>query len=430
MRKITRIEGMTPCFPKRKRVCAYARVSSGNDAMLHSLSAQVSYYSALIQKNPEWAYVGVYADEAVTGTKDSRAEFSRMLGDCRAGHIDMVITKSISRFARNTVTLLKTVRELKALGIGVRFEEQSIDTLTADGELMLTILASYAQEESRSASENCLWRIRERFERGEPVGLFTMFGYRYFEGRLVICEEEAKIVRMIFADYLSGMGSKKIADKLRAMNVPTVFGGVWTADRVAALIKNEKFTGNSLLQKAYTVDHLSKLRRINRGEMPKYYAENTHPAIIDMETFKRAQAIMESRRVSDMEYLARYPFSSKVVCAACGKSYKRKITHGIAAWQCSTYLNEGAHVCPSVKIRESVLQGKAAEALGTDGFDADAFEERVEKVIVPEACRLVFVMKDGSEVALVWKPPSRRESWTKEMRLAARERRLAVIGNA
>jgi DNA invertase Pin-like site-specific DNA recombinase len=194
--------------------------------MLHSLSAQVSYYSALIQRTPEWVFAGVYADEAVTGTKDSRTEFGRMLEDCRAGKIDAVITKSISRFARNTVTLLETVRELKALGIGVYFEEQGIDTLSADGELMLTILASYAQEESRSASENCLWRIRERFKRGEPVGLFTMFGYRYIEGRLAICEEEAKVVRMIFADYLSGMGCKKITDKLRTMNVPTVFGGI------------------------------------------------------------------------------------------------------------------------------------------------------------------------------------------------------------
>jgi DNA invertase Pin-like site-specific DNA recombinase len=430
MRKIRRVDGALPSLPARKRVCAYARVSDGKDAMLHSLSAQVSHYSALIQGNPAWEYVGVYADEAVTGTKGSRAEFCRMIGDCRAGEIDLIITKSISRFARNTVTLLEAVRELKALGIGVRFEEQDIDTLTADGELMLTILASYAQEESRSASENCLWRLRRRLEAGESVGFYSMFGYRYDGGKMAICENEAEVVRMVFSDYLAGMGTKRIADKLKAIGVPTANGGKWDAGRVAALIKNEKFTGNSLMQKAYTVDHLSKLRRLNRGEMPKYRTEGTHPAIIDDATFERAQAIMESRRRPDMEYLSRYPFSSKIVCAACGKFYKRMVTHGIPAWQCSTYLREGATCCPSVKIREDILMGKAAEALGLGSFDETVFKERVGRIVVPGAYRLIFRMKDGCEAELAWERRSRRESWTDEMRLAARRRRLAVMGDA
>jgi hypothetical protein len=159
------------------------------------------------------------------------------------------------------------------------------------------------------------------------------------------------------------------------------------------------------------------------------YAKGTHPAIIDQETFDKAQAIMESRRVPDMSYLSRYPFSSKVVCAACGKFYKRKITHGIAAWQCSTYLNEGADACPSVKIHERVIMEKAAEALGLEAFDEDIFTERVERIVVPEDHRLVFVMKDGRKVETVWEPRSRRESWTEEMREAARQRRLEMIRN-
>ena len=172
-----------PQIPKALRVAAYARVSSGKDAMLHSLSAQVDFYSTYIRHHPGWEYVGVYADEAKTGTKDSRENFQRLLADCRAGIIDRVLTKSVSRFARNTVTLLETVRELKSLGISVYFEEQNIDTATADGELMLTILAGFAEEESLSASENQKWRVRRNFEGGKPWRYF-MLGYRNQDGKL------------------------------------------------------------------------------------------------------------------------------------------------------------------------------------------------------------------------------------------------------
>ena len=191
---------------KRKRVAAYARVSSGKDAMLHSLAAQVNYYSELIQRNPEWEYAGVYADEGLTGTKENRAEFQRMLRDCRDGKIDRILCKSISRFARNTVTLLETVRILKEMGISVYFEEQRIDTLSGDGELMLTILASFAQEESRSVSENCKWRVRKKFEQGISTG-FRMYGYDVQNGSFTIQPEEAEVVRRIFRMYLDSMAS-------------------------------------------------------------------------------------------------------------------------------------------------------------------------------------------------------------------------------
>lgn len=204
-RTVTQIQFPTP-MPKARQVAAYARVSSDKDAMLHSLAAQVDYYSTYIRHHPGWAYVGVYADEAKTGTRDSRENFQRKLADCRAGKIDHIITKSASRFSRNTVTLLETVRELKELGISVYFEEQSIDTATADGELMLSILASYAQEESLSASENQKWRVRRNFEQGIPWRFF-MLGYRGENGKLVVVPEEADIVRGIFRDYLDGKGT-------------------------------------------------------------------------------------------------------------------------------------------------------------------------------------------------------------------------------
>jgi len=198
---------------RRKNVCAYARVSSGKDAMLHSLSAQVSYYQKFIGSNPEWMFCGVYADEALSGTKDNREQFQAMLAECRAGNIDLVVTKSISRFARNTVTLLSAVRELKLLGVDVFFEEQNIHSMSGDGELMLTILASYAQEESRSVSENQKWRVQANFKEGKPWNC-KVLGYRYDGEKFVVHPAEAEIVRFIFQSYLDGLGRQSIANIL------------------------------------------------------------------------------------------------------------------------------------------------------------------------------------------------------------------------
>jgi DNA invertase Pin-like site-specific DNA recombinase len=347
-------------MPTLKRVCAYARVSSGKDAMLHSLAAQVSYYSDFIQHHPEWQYAGVYADEALTGTKGSRPEFVRLIDDCKSGLIDLVITKSISRFARNTVDLLNTVRELKELGVDVYFEEQNIHTRSGDGELMLTILASYAQEESRSASENCLWRIRERFKKGEPVGFFTMFGYRFVNDEMVVYEEEAVIVRMIFDDYISGLGGRKIAMKLREMNVPTVFGGKWSADRVAALIKNEKFTGDSLLQKGFTVDFLTKKQKVNEGEVPHYYVQNSHPAIILPDEFDAVQSEIERRKQTASPCRCGSPFSGKIICGECGGIFGSKVWHSTdeyrrTIWRCNEKY-KGESKCGTPHVTEDEVK--------------------------------------------------------------------------
>lgn len=250
------------------KVAAYSRVSSGKDAMLHSLSAQVSYYSNLIQNHDGWLYCGVYADEAVTGTKENRAEFQRLMDDCRKGKIDLIITKSISRFSRNTVTLLNTIRELKLLGIGVVFEEQNINTLSADGELMLTILASYAQEESLSVSENCKWRIRSDFKRGVlPMFVQNIYGYeRTADGGLKIIPEEAELVKRIFSMYLDGLGILKIAKILTEECAPSNSNGKWSEKKVRYILSNEKYAGDLLLQKSFCTDHLTKHRKKNCGE--------------------------------------------------------------------------------------------------------------------------------------------------------------------
>ncbi len=424
-RTITKLTPTVPLLPARLKVAAYARVSCEKDAMLHSLAAQVSYYSNLIQQNPDWEYTGVYADEALSGTKDNRPEFMRILSDCRMGKIDLIITKSISRFARNTVTLLETVRALKSLGVDVFFEEQNIHTTSGDGELMLTILASFAQEESRSVSENCKWRIRRNFENGQMWGLCGMFGYRIMHGRIEIDPEQAEVVRMIFQDYISGMGGTLIAKKLRELKIPMMHGGTWGADNVTEVIKNEKYTGSALFQKHFIKDHLTKNLVSNRGELPKYYTEGTHPAIIDRDTFDKAQAIMDSRRKrykTKNTSQNRYPSSGIVRCGNCGKNYKRKITSGKAFWQCSTYLKEGKSVCPAKQIPENILYTISAEVLGIAEFDAEIFMNKIAEIEVPEYNCLVFVFRDGQTVKKAWQDRSRRESWTEEMRELARKK--------
>lgn len=412
-----------PQMPKKKQVAAYARVSSGKDAMLHSLSAQVSHYSALIQRNPEWSYAGVYADEACTGTKDNRDGFQSLLADCRAGKIDIVLTKSISRFARNTVTLLDTIRELKALGIDVFFEEQNIHSMSGDGELLLTILASYAQEESLSVSENCKWRIRNKFKDGIPTTT-VMNGYHISHGKITVIPHEAEVVRMIFHDYIGGMGRDAISRKLNRLGIPAKHGGIWYEAGIQAVLQNEKYVGDLLLQKYYCENHLTKKMKRNRGELDQYYIPDNHEPIIDKATFDRVQELIKERaaKYHPQAYQpTAYPFSGMIVCGNCGLHYIHKTAHGIVYWNCSTTQRRGADICQTQKIPEDILKDITASVLGLEQFDETVFKTRIATIRVPAFNRLVFVFKDGSEVERTWQYRSRRESWTDEMRKQAAE---------
>ena len=403
-----------PRMPKPLRVAAYARVSSGKDAMLHSLAAQVDHYSTYIRHHHGWEYVGVYADEAKTGTRDSRENFQRMLTDCRAGKIDHIITKSISRFSRNTVTLLETVRELKELGISVYFEEQSIDTATADGELMLSILASYAQEESLSASENQKWRVKRNFEEGIPWRFF-MLGYRRENGKLTVIPEEAEIVRSIFDDYLAGKGVTAIAKRLNESGYATQSGCVFHKSAVERILRNYAYTGNLLLQTKFRENHLTKITRKNQGELPRYHASDTHEAIIPLETFNAVQA--EIRRRKEKYAPAKpqqpSPFTGLITCAICGKHYRRKTTATGPVWICSTYNSYGKSYCPSKAIPEEKLMQTAAQVGHTGEITA---------ITAHNDNLLEFTLKDGTNAVKRWQDRSRAESWTAEMRRAAGEK--------
>ena len=296
MREVTKVMPLIPELERKKRVAAYARVSLDSERLMHSLSAQVSYYSAYIQKNPHWIYAGVYADEGISGTQtQKRDEFNRLMKDCEDGKIDIILVKSISRFARNTVDLLSAVRHLKALGIEVIFEKENINSMSNDGELMLSILASFAQEESRSISENVKWGTRKRFEKGIPNGRVRGFGYKWENDTLVIVQEEAETVKRIYAEFINGKVPRAIAKGLNDNGITTRMGYKWSDFGIRTILQNITYTGNMLLQKVFVDDPITKHRKINRGELPRYFVENTHAAIISKDIFDKAQAEFEKR---------------------------------------------------------------------------------------------------------------------------------------
>lgn len=410
--KVTQI----PKLQRKKRVAAYARVSSGKDAMLHSLSAQVSYYNDLIQKEDGWEFAGVYSDEAITGTKEERPGFQQMLEDSRNGKIDMILTKSISRFARNTVTLLETVRMLKALEVDVFFEEQNIHTMSADGELMLTILASYAQEESRSASENQKWRIKKNFEEGMPWN-GRMLGYRMRDGQYYIIPEEAEIVRRIYREYLDGLGPNRIAAGLTEDGIPTAMNGqIWCPQTIAKMLRNYCYTGNLLLQTTFCENHITKRMLKNTGQRPRYLAEDTHEAIIPIETWNAAQAEIQRRSEQHTFVPPSKPsffYTGLIQCAKCGKNYRRKTTATRIVWICSTFNTRGKKYCASKQIPESTLDSLVAE-ITKNPTD-------IQKIIADDGNTLHFHLADGSVVTRIWADRSRAESWTAEKRESARQ---------
>ena len=392
---------------KRKRVCAYARVSSGKDEMLHSLSAQISYYSEYIQFCNEWEYAGVYADSAMTGTKDSRPEFQRMLTECKNGKIDMIITKSISRFARNTVTLLETVRELKNLGVDVWFEKENIHSISGDGELMLTILASFAQEESRSVSENCKWRTRHNYEEGIPNG-FTLYGYDIKDRTMTVNEKQAEVVRRIFTMYTNGSGSKKICNALNEEGILSPNGHQWSEGRIIDILKNEKYIGDLLLQKYYSENHISKRTLLNDGRLKRYYVTDNHEPIIDRKTFEMAQRIMEEKEMAHPHIKAYdYQFKDMVFCGECGAKFARKKVHtGTVSehfvWKCRTYTHKGKKYCDNKQIPDKTLITLS-----------ENIDKEITKIIIYSDNVVCFRPADGSEVTKDWKIDRK---WSDEMK--------------
>lgn len=365
-------------YSDRLRVCAYCRVSTGDEEQKNSYESQLKYYREKINSNSNWCFVNIYADEAITGTLDyKRDDFMRMIADCMGGKIDLILTKSISRFARNTLDTLKYVRMLKEKNIAVYFEEEGINTLEMAGELLLTILSSMAQQESENISTHVKLGLKMKMERGELVGFNNCLGYRYDykTGIMTIVEQEAEIVRYIFTRYCEGAGTTIIARELTEHGYkPPKSDKKWHDSTVRGIIKNEKYRGDVLMRKSYTTDPISHKRVVNMGEEDQYYIEEHHKPIIPVDVFERAQEILNSRRVNKTtgrkgsNFSRKFTFSSMIYCGSCGEHYVRrnlyKDTHNTQkAWQCVKHVKLGKKYCTESKfIKEEIIEDCFVEA--------------------------------------------------------------------
>lgn len=353
----------TPPILYRKRVAAYARVSVIE--LENSLSAQMEYYRKVIECNPEWKFAGIYADNGISGTSTKRPEFKRLIKDCEAGLIDIILVKSISRFARNTVDTLNTIRHLIDLSVEVRFERERINTLSGDGELLLTLLASYAQEESDSISRNVKWAIRKRFKEGVQNGVRAPFAYRWDGEKYLAIPEKAEIVKEIFRRYIAGESAYRIANSLAKREIKGQAGLPIEQSTIKEVLSSRSYTGVQVLQKSFREGHK---RRKNKGELPMYVVSDMYEPIISDEDFDRAQEIREER-ASLLPEKTQNPLRGKVKCGMCGRALSRK-----NKWFCNSQLHKGKG-CSLIPVELGV------------------FDETAEKIVV----RNDYILTDGKK---------------------------------
>ena len=391
----------------RLRVAAYCRVSTDEEEQESSYEAQIGYYTEKIKNKPEWTLAGIFADEGISGTQaKKRPEFLKMIKLCRQRKIDLILTKSLSRFARNTVDSLNYIRELKALGIAVIFEKENINTLTAESEMLTTIMSCFAQAESESISKNVAWGIRQSFKNGNvPMRYGSLLGYRKgTDGKPEIIPEEAEIVREIFRSYLDGMSLAQIADSLNSRGITTkLSGAVWKGANVQNVLKNEKYTGDALLQKTFITDCITKKSRKNNGELPMYLVKNHHDPIISRTDFNRVQEEMArrsaKRKIADKlskteqgKYSAKYALSELLVCGECGEHYRRVTwtAKGFKEikWRCISRIQYGKKKCHnSPTVDEQALHNAIVSSINefADVKDdvAKVLRESISEVLDP-----------------------------------------------
>lgn len=418
------------------RVCAYCRVSTDSDEQATSYEAQVEHYTTFIQRNAEWEFAGIFADDGISGTNTKkREEFNRMIEECMAGHIDMIITKSISRFARNTLDCLQYIRELKDKNIPVFFEKENINTMDSKGEVLLTIMASLAQQESESLSKNVKMGLQFRYQNGEvQVNHNRFLGYTKDEnGHLIIEPKEAEVVKRIYREYLEGSSLKQIGVGLEADGILTAAKKTkWRPETLKKILQNEKYIGDALLQKTYTVDFLTKKRVKNNGIVPQYYVENSHEAIIPRDLYMQVQEEMVRRanlhsgaNRKKRVYSSKYALSSIVYCPKCGDIYRRIAWNNRGrqsiVWRCVTRVEHGPQCCDAPTVQETELQEAVVRAINqalgskdsilenleqnieavlseTDNSDTDIIDEKL-RALQKELLKLANAKKDYTEVA-------------------------------
>ena len=380
---------------KKLNVTFYARVSTDSDEQEESYERQKEVFEKTIKARSDWNYVEGYADQGLTGTdSDRRVEFQRMIKDCQAGKIDKILVKSVARFARNVVDTLSYIRLLKDLGISVYFELQNIDTLTPNGEILITILAALAEQESRTMSHNIKWAYQKRFKEGQVLINSMMLGYKKEGKNYVIDEEEANIVRLIFRRYVAGYTARQIAEEINNLGVTTRQGNLFYASNILNILGNEKYTGNAYLGKTFKPDVLSKKRIKNEGQAVMYYVKNSHPAIITQELFEMAQMqrkvrneLRSSFSTGKGRYSSKYPFSGLLVCGKCGskfRRYGRRLANGyVYTWLCVEHQKDKTH-CDMLPIKEEDIYKAYGNAIETLCGDLSDVVEQVKKVIEEE----------------------------------------------
>ena len=397
---------------RKKRVAAYARVSTEQDEQQSSYEAQVDFYIRHIKSNPDWEFVEVFADRGITGTNTkNRENFNRMIDLALSGGIDIILTKSISRFARNTVDTLQTVRELKAVGVEVRFEKENLHTFDPKCEMMLTIMSSLAQEESRSISENVRWGKQKSMRDGKVSLAYSRFlGYKKgADGRPEIVEEEAAIIRKIYDLFLSGKTINEIAAILTNMGVLTPAGRTkWSVSTVRSILSNEKYKGEALLQKTFTVDYLTKEVRKNNGEVPSVRVRNSHEPIIEPEVFDRVQSMLATSAKRRAKVRTKLPFAGKLICGDCGSFYGHKVWRlrstgeRYNVWYCN-HKYDGDRACESPRLRDEEVKAAFEKMLQKCSdpnpvYTDEKWNELVESVKVCRGGHLIFTLTEGRVV--------------------------------
>lgn len=405
MKKITKIAENTTDFTERPklRVAAYCRVSTDNDDQLVSLDTQIKHYESYIKSNPEWEFAGLYYDEGITGTKkEKRLELLRMITDCENKKIDFIVTKSISRFARNTTDCLELVRKLLGLGIFIYFENINIDSMDSKGEIMLTIMASLAQQESQSLSQNVKLGLQYRYQQGEiQINCARFLGYSKNEKKkLIIVPEEAEVVKRIYREYLEGASMLKIARGLEADGILNGAGREkWHTSNINQILRNEKYIGDALLQKTYTTDFLTKTRVKNHGHVPQYYVENSHEAIIPREIFMQVQEELIRRRIvhtspngKNRTFSSTHSFSNIIICGGCGEFFRRIHWNNRGkksiVWRCISRLENTGQFCDARTVLENTIEQVLVTAINQALCDKDSFlsilRSNIENVLIHE----------------------------------------------
>lgn len=423
----------------KKKVAGYARVSTNFEDQISSYEAQMNYYKSYIQSHDEWEYAGMYSDEGITGTCiKKRASFNKMIEDALAGKIDLILTKSVSRFARNTVDSISTIRKLKEKGVEVYFEKENIWTLDSKGELLITIMSSIAQEESRSISENIKWGKRKGFANGKTTLAYSKFlGY---DKDFKVNEEEARTVRLIYKLYISGLSMSAVKRELENRGIKSPAGGeTWYASTVRSILTNEKYKGDALIQKNYTPDFLQKTKKKNSGEIPQYYVEGHHEAIVTEGQFEYVRAEMERRQKLGRSYSGKTIYSSKLRCGCCGCFFSPFVWHSNdknrkVVYHCNRKLTRGQKRCPTPHFSEKEIQSifiKAFNSLldiksevvdnlgllirrASDTVPLDAERTQIENELQLFTDELGDLIKENSRAAAVQQDKAEREKFIRK----------------